>query len=57
MSDKLQEQLDISYAVKRMKIWANQHPWADTQGLTDDEWAGLAMAALDIDWMVREQHE
>lgn len=45
---------ELHDAVRRMKIWANQHPWADTQGIVDDEWEGLAMAALGHDWMAAD---
>jgi hypothetical protein len=32
----------------RMKIWAENHPWVDLQGLDDEEWAALAWAALGL---------
>lgn len=36
----------VERAERNMRAWMRAHPEADTQGLTADEWYGLALAAL-----------
>lgn len=39
---------EVVHASARMQRWARRHPEADTQGLDEDEWTGLARAALNL---------
>jgi hypothetical protein len=36
----------VDAAVERMRAWAEENPSCDTQGLTDDEWEAMAIAAI-----------
>lgn len=40
--------MNVTATVKRMRAWAEANPWADTQGLMDDEWEALARSALGL---------
>jgi hypothetical protein len=39
-------------AARRMRTWAENNPHCDTQGIQEDEWHGLARAALDLPYWV-----
>lgn len=32
---------------RAMRAWAEANPWCDTQGITYDEWEGMAQAVVD----------